>query len=140
MNDADKGQIRVVEAFFAVLVIFSAFTVSANLTVTQNKTGRDDLASVGLQALMKLDSSGSLGTYVTERNWTGIREALNIVLPPSICFNLTVYDEQMRQMNDAAITNGAFSSQRIEFVEYVGASRSSVFHSYIIHLNLAVAE
>ncbi len=140
MNKADKGQIRVIEAFFAVLVIFSAFTVSANLTVTQNRAGRDDLASVGLQALMKLDSSGSLGTYVTERNWTGIREALNILLPPGICFNMTVYDEQMHQMNDAAITNGAFSSQRIEFVEYVGASQNSVFHSYIIHLNLAVAE
>jgi len=139
MKSQNKGQIRIIEAFLAVLIIFSSFAVSANLTVTQNTTKHDDLASVGLQALMKLDSDGSLGGYIDDGNWTALRAALNLVLSAGVCFNLTVYNEQMQQVNTAVISNGGFSSQEISFVEYVCASRGVVFRCYIIHLQLAVA-
>jgi len=139
MKSKNKGQIRIIEAFLAVLIIFSSFAISANLTVTQKATRHDDLASVGLQALVKLDSDGSLGKYVDDGNWTALRDALNIVLPAGVSFNLTVYDDQMHQVNTAAVSNGGFSSQQIVFVEYVCASRGLVFRCYIMHLYLAVA-
>jgi len=139
LRNGNTGQIRVVEAFLAVLIIFSAFTASSSLTVSRNRTERDDLASAGLQALMKLDSDGNLGNYIADRNWTSVREALSLALPTGVSFNLTIYDEQTRQINEAVISNGAFSSQNIEFVEYVCASRRPAFHSYIIHLQVAAA-
>jgi hypothetical protein len=139
MKRQNSGQIRMIEAFLAVLIIFSSFAVTANLTATQYTPRRVDLASVGLQALVKLDSDGSLGKYVDDGNWTALRDALNLVLPVGVSFNLTVYNEQMQQVNTAVISNGAFSSQEVAFVEYVCSSRGLAFRCYVIHLNLAVA-
>ncbi len=139
MKRQNKGQIRIIEAFLAVLIIFSSFAVSANLTTTQNETKHDDLGSIGLQALTKLDSDGSLGKYLDDGNWTGLRNILCITLPAGVSFNLTVYDAQMRQINTAAISNGAFSSQEVAYTEYVCASRGLVFRCYIIHLYMTVA-
>jgi hypothetical protein len=139
MKNQNSGQIRMIEAFLAVLIIFSSFAVTANLTVTQKTARRVDLASVGLQALIKLDSDGSLGNYIDDGNWTALRDALNLVLPVSVAFNLTVYNEQMQQVNTAVVSNGALSSQDVAFVEYLCASRASAFRCYVIHLNLGVA-
>jgi hypothetical protein len=140
MKRQSSGQIRIIEAFLAVLIIFSSFAVTANLTVTQNTARRVDLASVGLQALVKLDSDGSLGGCIDDGNWTALRDTLDLVLPVTVAFNLTVYNGQMQQVNTAVISNGAFGSQEIASVEYVCASRDLAFRCYIIHLNLAVTE
>ena len=139
MRNQNKGQIRIIEAFLAVLIIFSSFAVSANLTVSRNVTKSNNLASVGLQALLNLDLDESLGKYIDDGDWSSLRDALNLALPAGISFNLTVYDTQMQQVNNAAISNGAFSSQEIAFVEYVCASRCLVFRCYKLHLYLAVA-
>jgi len=139
MKSKNAGQIRIIEAFLAVLIIFASFAISANLTITQNTTNHDDLASVGLQALIKLDSDGSLGKYIDNEEWTALRDTLNLVLPAGVAFNLTVYNEQLQQINTNVISNGGFSSQDITFVEYVCASRNSTFHCYLIHMCLAVA-
>lgn len=139
MKKENKGQIRIIEAFLAVLIIFSSFAISASLTVTQNTTNHDDLPSIGLQALVKLSSDGSLGEYIEDGDWAALRDALNLVLPAGIAFNLTVYNGQMQQINTDIISNGGFSSQDITFVEYVCASQGSNFHCYIIHLYMAVA-
>jgi len=134
-----NGQIRIIEAFFAVLIVFGSFAVSANLSVRRNTTKTDDLTSVGLQALLKLDSEGTLAKHIDDKNWTALQNIVNLVLPTGITFNLTVYDEQMQQLNTAIISNGAFNSREIVFVEYVCASQSPVFRCYKVHLYLAVA-
>jgi len=139
MKSRNRGQIRIIEAFLAVLVIFSSFAVSSNLTMTQRTRRSEDLSPVGFQALMKLDSDGSLGKYIDDENWIALRNALNIVLQAGICFNLTVYNDLMQQVNNATISNGGCSSQQIAFVEYLCATREADFHCYIIHLRLAVA-
>ena len=138
MKNANTGQIRIIEAFLAVLIIFSAFTVSANLPASRTTMKREHLASTGLHALMKLDEDGSLSRCIINQNFTALRESLSLVLPASLCFNLTVYDEQMRQINTDVISNGGFSSQDIAFAEYVCASRNTAFRCYVIHLFLAV--
>ena len=139
MKSKNRGQIRIIEAFLAVLIIFSSFAISANLTVTQNVTNHDNLTSIGLQTLVKLDSDGSLSKYMDDGDWSGLRDALNLVLPVGIAFNLTAYNEQMRQVNTDVITNSGFSSQNIACIEYVCASQDNNFHCYVIHLYLAVA-
>jgi hypothetical protein len=139
MKSQNRGQIRIIEAFLAVLVIFSSFAVSVNLTMMQDSGRSDDLASLGFEVLMKLDSEGNLGSYLSEESWTALRDALSTVLPTGICFNLTVYTIQMQQVNNVTISNGGFTSQQIAFVEYLCAGQESVFQCYVIHLRLAVA-
>jgi len=139
MKGENRGQIRIIEAFLAAMVIFAGFAVSSNLTMPQSVKKSGDLSNVGLQALMVLDSDGSLDAYISDANWSGLRDALSAFLPIGVCFNLTVYDAQMQQLNDVAISNGGFSSQRIAFTEYVCASRNPVFRCYVVHLRMAVA-
>jgi len=137
MKRKDTGQIRIIEAFLAVAIIFSSFTISANLTVTQNITKYDKLTSNGLQALLKLDSDGSLGEQIGNEDWSSLRDTLSLVLPVGTIFNLTVFDEQMKQANTEVISNGGFSSEERAFVEYVCVSRNSTLHYYVIHMCLA---
>ncbi|NWF86857.1 hypothetical protein HXY32_03505 [Candidatus Bathyarchaeota archaeon] len=139
MKNRNKGQIRIIEAFLAVLIIFSSFAVSSNLTIRQSTKRSEYLASVGFQALMKLDSDGSLGKYIDDGNWAALRDAFSMVLPAGICFNLTVYNGQMQQLNNVTISNVGFSSQQIAFVEYLSVTREPSFRCYILHLTLAVA-
>ncbi|MEM3731816.1 MAG: hypothetical protein QW667_07760 [Candidatus Bathyarchaeia archaeon] len=139
MKAGERGQIRIIEAFLATIIVFLSLAVSANVTLTSYSKRYEDLVFVGLQALMKLDSDGSLGEYVSNGNWSALREALNVVLPMGVCFNLTVYDEQRQQINDEIISNGAFYGQEITFVEYVCVTQSAVFRCYIIHMHLMVA-
>jgi hypothetical protein len=134
------GQIRIIEAFLAVMIIFSAFAASANLTPIRSNTKNSDLSSIGLQALMQLDSDGSLGEFIDKGDWTGLRDALNLALPTGTSFNMTIYDAQMQLVNPTPITNGALAGQETAFVEHVCVSRNPLFHYYIIHLRLAVTK
>jgi len=140
MRNENAGQIRIIEAVFAVFVIFSAFAVTANLPAAQNTSRTNDLSSVGLQVLVKLDSDGSLGRNLDQENWTVLRESLNLALPAGISFNMTAYDEQMHEVNTAVISNGGFGSQEVSFTEYICASRGLTLKCYVIHLCLAVTQ
>lgn len=139
MRTANRGQIRIIEAFFATLIVFSAFAVSANLTITRNSVNHTDLESIGLSSLIKLDHEGVLSYYLDQRNFSTLRETLNLVLPTGVLFNLTVYDRNLQLLNEQAITNGGFSSEEVVSVEYLCASQDAVYRCYIIHLQLAMA-
>ncbi|MEM0007585.1 MAG: hypothetical protein QXR89_04880 [Candidatus Bathyarchaeia archaeon] len=140
MKNQKKGQIRIIEAFLAVLIVFSSLAISASLT-TEHKTAESrDLTSLGMQALIKLDSDGSLDAYIDSGDWFGLREALSLLLPESMSFNLTVYDEEMRQINTEAITNGNINGQEVASIKYVCVSRNPNFRYYVIYLQLAVVK
>lgn len=139
VKNGKVGQIRVIEAFLAVLVIFSSLTISARI-VTPQRTVADALAHMGIQALIKLDSDGSLSKYIESGDWQGLREALNLLLPAGVTFNVTVYDREMRQVNRETISNGGFNSQDVTFAKYVCVSRNPTFNYYVIYIYLAVAK
>lgn len=138
MRNGNAGQIRIIEAVFAVFVIYSAFAVTANLPISQSNSRNDNLASLGLQTLTELDSDGSLGKYIDQGNWTALQEDLSLALPTGVSFNLTIYDERMCEINTAVIGNGSFGNQEMAFTEYVCTSRSPAFRCYLIRLYLAV--
>ncbi|MEM1563270.1 MAG: hypothetical protein QW161_01170 [Candidatus Bathyarchaeia archaeon] len=135
-----RGQVRIIEAFLAVLIVFSSLAISASLTTEQKTTESNNLASIGIQALIKLDSDGSLGAYIDQGNWSGLREALSLLLPEGISFNLTVYDEEMQQINTEAVTNGNIDSQEVASIKYVCVSQNPSFRYYVIYLRLAVVK
>lgn len=96
MSRKDRGQIRILEAFLAILIVFSSFTLSANLTSSRPEIRHEELTSLGLQTLTKLDIDGSLSDCITNRNWTRLRENTDLALTTGIIYNLTVFDEAMQ--------------------------------------------
>jgi hypothetical protein len=97
------------------------------------ETGLD---SLGLQALLGLDSDGTLGRLVDSGDWDGLERTLRIVLPTRVSFNLTVIDEQGSVVNTREISNGGVSGRRIESVEYLLVVESNACPLYRLRLQL----
>lgn len=133
-----KGQIRMLEAFLAVLTIFSASIISITFSSPTNFNTEKLLSTSGMQALIELDSDGTLGKLIDNRNWTAMRESLEILLPVGISYNVTIHDDAMQQINDLTVGNGS-KGQKVVSVEYPCASQSSECHFYLVRLQLTFA-
>ena len=134
-----KGQIRILEAFFADLLIFSSlFLISAPSTTNNDKS--NSLYTVGINALLQLDSDGSLSKLIKNKDWNALRDILRQTLPSGIWFNLTILDGQGNQLNDVVISNGGQVSDTIVSVEYLCAASNPSYSIYILHLQLARAD
>jgi len=134
-----KGQIRMLEAFLAVLVIFSTSIISITFSPSRNFNDEKLLSTSGMQALIELDSDGTLGRLVDERNWTALSESLKILLPVGVSYNLTVYDDAMYQINNSTVGNG-LRGQKVVSIEYPCASQSTECYFYLVRLQLAFTE
>jgi hypothetical protein len=132
-----KGQIRIIEAFLSVAVIFSALLISVNFSSPPDLTGQKTLASLGTQALIKLDTNGILGELVIQENWTAIKKSLDVSLPTGVSFNLTVFDENMLPINSQAIQNSNLLSREAVSVQYVCASQTTTVQFFTLRLQLA---
>lgn len=133
-----KGQIRMLEAFLAVLVIFSASILSIKFSPATNFESEKLLSTFGMQALIELDNNGYLGKLIDEMKWMAIRENLEVLLPVGVSYNFTVYGDAVQQINDSAIGNG-LKGQKVVSVEYPCASQSSECRFYLVRLQLAFA-
>ncbi|MDH7563907.1 MAG: hypothetical protein QHH24_03360 [Candidatus Bathyarchaeota archaeon] len=137
MRSENVGQIRIIEALLAMSVIFSSLAISTNLATVPNDAGQRDLGSIGFRVLMQLDSDGALCAHIENGNWVAIRRLLAIMLPSETLFNMTVYNEDMQQINAELICNGDLSDHETVSIEYVAASLGPVFRVYLIQLMLA---
>ncbi len=133
-----SGQIRTIEAFFASLLILATLTlVPAQLGV--EKTNYNTIYSTGTQVLVSLDSNGMLSNKIEDGNWTSLKNCIQSMLPVSLWFNLTVFDENMTCVNDVAVSNGGAVSEEIVAVNYVCATSSGNYAVYMAQLQLAEA-
>ena len=135
----NNGQIRVVEAFLSVFIIFSALAICSALSPSSSNSNQKTLAMQGMQALIQLDNDGTLGRMIEQGNWTALSEALQLLLPTGVSYNLTVYDENLQQINSVPISNGNLDGTVVA-VEYVCASQSLQYHSYTLRLQMAVVK
>jgi hypothetical protein len=135
----NSGQIRIAEAFLSALIIFSALAICSTLSPPSNGDNQQTLAAQGMRALIQLDSDGTLGNMITQGNWTALSAALQLLLPLGVSYNLTVYDENMQQINSTPITNGNLVGN-VAAIEYLCASQSLQYHSYTLRLQLAVVK
>ena len=133
-----KGQIRMLETFLAVLVIFSASIISIKFSPATNFESEKLLSTLGMQALIELDNDGNLGKLIDERNWTAVKGNLQILLPVGVSYNVTIYDDAMNRVNDFTIGNG-LKGQKVVSVEYPCASQSPEYTFYLVRLQLAFA-
>ena len=133
-----RGQIRIIEALFASLLILSTIAlVPSQLGVEQ--THYSTLYSEGTQALVSLDNNGMLSNMIEDSNWTSLKNCVQSMLPVSLWFNLTVFDENMTCLNDVFVSNGSPVSDEIVAVNYVCATSSGNYAVYIVQLQLAEA-
>ena len=134
----NRGQIRIIEAFFASILLFSSLTL---IPATQNNSNDSTiLASTAHNVLMSLDSNGYLASLVSNQSWINLKSSIQSSLSPMVWFNLTVFDENMTCINDVPICSGSAVSDRIVAVDYVCAGTSSDYVIYIIRLQLALVD
>lgn len=128
---------RTVEAFLSILLLFSAFAMTTLVSPVSNND--NSLPTMGMQALISIDNDGQLGRLIDERNWTTLANALDILLPVSISYNLTVYDENLQPVNNVSISNGIIPNGNVVSIQYPCASPSIHGNYYLLRLQLAKA-
>ena len=131
-----RGMVRIIEALFASLLILStlAFVPSQ---LGPEPTHYNSLYSEGTQVLISLDSNGRLSNQIEDGNWTSLKNSIQSILPVSLWFNLTVFDENMDIVNDVYVSNGSPVSDDIVAVNYVCATSNANYEVYVIQLQLA---
>lgn len=132
----NKGQIRIIEAFFASLLILASIALIPSSPPTEDTTNKT-LGLKAQQLLTTLDRENLLPKLIEDRNWTALKKCVEYSLSPAIWFNLTVYDEDMHTLNDILICNGSPVSETIAAIEYLCASTGRNYRIYTIRLQLS---
>jgi len=134
----NKGQIRVIEAFFASILLFSVLTL-VPAPRNARDTSEQTLISMGQNALISLDNNnGYLSKLIENESWITLRECIQSVFPPTVWFNLTVFDENNTVLNNIPISSGSIINEQVSSLDYVCASQSRNYSIYLIRLQLAV--
>ncbi|MCX8150830.1 MAG: hypothetical protein N3D85_04955 [Candidatus Bathyarchaeota archaeon] len=134
-----KGQIRVIEAFFAAVLLLSSLTI---IPMTQKVPSypneeTDVLSSVAYRTLVSLDAEGEIGELVANRNWSAIKTLLQSCLSPVLWFNVTIFDQNFACLNDQLICSGGLISDRIYAADYVCTRTNATYAVYVMRLQLA---
>ncbi len=132
-----RGQMRTVEAFLSIVLLFSAIAVAALISPASDFDSDEDLANLGMEMLVAMDSEGQLGSLIDARNWTALADLFGALLPTSISYNLTVCDESLRPINNSTITNGLIQDASTISVEYPCVSVASGVNYYLCRLQMA---
>ena len=131
----NRGQIRVIEAFFASILMLSSIA----LIPSQTQVGSSNdqfLYSMARNVLPTLDNDGSLSKLVQSQDWTTLRTEISLALPSSVWFNLTVFDENMNPVSQPLISRGT-PNGRIVAIDYACVSQGGDFSIYIVRLQLS---
>jgi hypothetical protein len=130
-----KGQVRVIEAFLASVLLMSCLTLIPTQLSVKDSTG--SLVSTAQNVLLSLDSNGHLATLIDSRNWTDLKDSVESALPLTVWFNLTVFDREMNSVNPFPISNAGAVNDKIVSLDYVCASQSSTYTIYVLRLQLS---
>ena len=132
----NKGQIRVIEAFFAAVLLLSSLTLIP--TETHVESSNDEtLRCLAQHTLIALDSDGSLSGLIENGSWPMLQKCVQALLSPAIWFNLTVFDDGMNPMNQVQISSGSPSNEKIVATDYICASPSLDYRIYVVRLQLS---
>jgi len=131
-----KGQIRIIEAFFASILLLSSLTLIPMVQKHPNDT-TEKLSATAYNILMSLDSDGQLASLIGNGSWVNLKSCVQSSLSPMVWFNLTVFDENMNRVNDVPVTSGSAVNDRIAAVDYVCAGTGGNYAVYIVRLQLA---
>jgi len=145
-----KGQLRVIEAVLATIIIFTTFASAAYLLKSHRTWATrhlEELEKTGYNALQRLAESGGLEMTVGDSRpgWeVHLKLLLETILPASVYYNLTIlasrYQNGIVTLEDysQAITNvqsaGFINSPEIASVTYVYTCRNAKVYVLVLQL------
>jgi hypothetical protein len=132
----NKGQIRIIEAFLAVSVMFSAIVFTTPMPTPPSLDRQTNLKKLGMQVLLSLDNNGTLGRLIEKEDWSALRQTMDLALPQGVFYNLTVYDENMQKINTREISNTNQLGQEAVMAQYLCVTQSPDVHFYTVQLLL----
>lgn len=138
LNDK-RGQVRIIEAFFAAVLLLSVVALIPKPINTQNDPTQT-LTSTAHNLLLSLDQNGQIGSLIKAQDWTGLKLLIQTSLPPAAWFNVTVYDQNMHILNSIPVCSGGPVSDSIIAVDYPCAGVSENFGVYLVRLQVAVPD
>lgn len=131
----NRGQIRIIEAFFASVLMLSTIALIPSQTIVGSSNDQF-LYSMARNVLPTLDNDGSLSKLIESQDWATLRTQISLTLPSSVWFNLTIFDENMNPISQALISRGT-PNGRIVATDYVCVGRVGNFNMYIVRLQLS---
>jgi hypothetical protein len=128
-----KGQVRVIEAFLASLLLTGCIAIIPiySYHVPQN------LYSEASNILASLDSNGELAILIDNENWQQLKDTINSAIPLTLWYNLTVYDENANILNPVSISSSGVVNDNINSIDYMSVSPNSQFTVYILRLQIS---
>ena len=132
----NKGQIRIIEAFLAVSVMFSAVVFTTPMPTPPSLDRQTNLKKLGMQVLLSLDNNGTLGRLIEDEDWSALRQTMDLALPQGVFYNLTIYDENMQKINTREISNTNQLGQEAVMAQYLCVTRSPDVRFYTVRLLL----
>jgi len=135
----NRGQIRVIEAFFAAILLLSVLALIPKTPDTTDNSS-ETLSTTAYNTMLSLDSDGQIANLIEKQSWSELKALVQSALPVAAWFNLTVFDQDMAIVNDIPICNGSPVSDRVVAVNYVCASVSGDFTVYLVRLQVAAVD
>lgn len=134
LND-NRGQIRVIEAFFAAVLMISSIAIVPAIE-SYSSTSEGTLSSIALNVLTSIDNNGHLAELINQGNWSAIKDLIESCISPTLWFNITVFNEEMDPLNDILLSSGSAIGDHIEVADYVCASANVNYAVYVVRLQL----
>ena len=136
----NSGQMRTIEAFFAVLLLFSTLAIATSTSPSVDSPNIDELADIGRQAVFVMNEHGELSQLIDAENWTGLEQALVSGLPMGTLFNVSVFDAELNRLNNATISNGLMFDQDMISIMCPCVSQNPTLHVYLVQVQLGTME
>ena len=87
---------------------------------------------------MTLDNNGYLSGLIENESWITLEKCIQSAFPPTVWFNLTVFDQNNAVLNNVSLSSGSPVNEEIASLNYLCASQSPNYTIYLIQLQLAV--
>ena len=140
--NSSKGQMRVIEAIIASLIVISAvmFLYSYAAVPSSQTYETGELEKIGHNVLHDIDEQRLLTRYVYNSEWANFTAALMVSLPTDVYFNLTIYDVNGNAISHPLIQYGSSqlftTSKAVASVTYIVSGYQTNYNPRILVLKL----
>jgi len=137
-----KGQMRVVEAVMASLIVVSAVAFLYVFAATPSSQSQEtsELEKIGHNVLHNIDEQRLLTRFVYGSEWENLTLALVVSMPTNVYFNLSIYDVNGNPINDQLIQYGNQqifdSSSAVASVTYIVPGYQTSYSPRVLVLKL----
>jgi hypothetical protein len=132
----NRGQIRIIEAFLAVSVMFSAIVFTTPMATPPSLDRQTYLKKLGMQVLLSIENNCTLDRLVEDEDWSALRQTMDLTLPQGVLYNMTIYDENMQKINTQEIANTNQLGQEAVMTQYLCVTQGSDVRFYTVRLLL----